>query len=221
MSALLTVVLVSALAQTPESRAQNTAGFRLYQAKKYAEAIAAFRDAVSKDGKNALAHYNLAATLGLVRGAGKTCEFDAYAGTIMGELQEAMTLDVRRKLRARVDSDFKSVWSTFAWQTKVLDRSVAKNLSTIVVAVTWYSPSQGAYGPQQTLVFKAKGRGVERKLEGEDPKLVDRAFTWKVKGTGVEVRRADGSVQTYVLGEDGRLTSGESVLTDDRGECSA
>lgn len=52
----------------------NAQGYRQYKAGRYAEALELFNQAIQKDPKLALAHYNLAATLGLLRGRGKTCE---------------------------------------------------------------------------------------------------------------------------------------------------
>ena len=61
----------------------NTAGFRCYKEKKYGEAALLFGGATMVDDKLALAHYNLACTLALLRKENKVCDNNAYLDRIL------------------------------------------------------------------------------------------------------------------------------------------
>lgn len=225
MTALWLLAVLAQAAPAPDAaKAANTQGFAAYKAKDWAQAIALFRQAIAADDSHALAHYNLAATLALMRQQGKTCEFDAYRAVILDELTRAIALDGRRQARAKADGDFKSVHDTVRWQTAVLGRVVAKDAARIVPAVTWYAPAQGAYGPPLTLRLRAAGTGTATVLEiGEDTvKRKDVAVRWRWKGGALEVRWPDGSLQRYTLTDRGTLASeAGGELSDDPSDCDA
>lgn len=223
------VIAVFALPALAQSAAKlNSRGFDLYKQQRYAEAIDAFRAAIEKDEKHALAHYNLAATLALMRTKGLVCEHDAYRSVILQELQRAIQLDPRRRTRALEDADFQSVHDTLGWQ-KVKGLTVPKDAAAILTAVHWYGPSPGAYGPTHQLRFRADGTltGSRLDLESDDVRHVPLSGTWAVKGREVTVTYGAGkdarSVR-YRFEDDGRLVPADGTgepLTDDPDDCSA
>ncbi len=227
MSALwLAVVVAQAAPPTglEAARAANTQGFAAYKAKDWGQALASFRQAIAADETHALAHYNLAATLALLRQLDKTCEFNAFRQVILSELEKAMALDPKRRARAKADADFRSVHDTVRWQTQVLGRALAQDAVRLVPAVTWYAPAQGAYGPPLVLRLRAGGVGTATVLEvGEqDVARKELKVRWRFKAGTFEVRRADGAVQRYRLTDAGTLASdvgGE--LSDDPSDCDA
>lgn len=136
------------------ARALNTEGFRLYQAGKYPEALEKFEAAARADPKLALAHYNVAATLGVLRKKGEICQYSAHRETILERLNTAVRLDPRRLARAREDADLDPIRDTVGWQ-RLLGRSPAKqaDVPEILRQVTWYSPGEGVYGSTRKLTF--------------------------------------------------------------------
>ena len=108
---LLSLLLLSPLLAraAPPGQSLNTQGFRLYQAGKYPEALEKFTAAAEADPGLALAHYNVAATLGVLRKRGQVCEYSAYRETILERLQRAIRLDSRRLARAKEDKDFEPI----------------------------------------------------------------------------------------------------------------
>lgn len=233
MRALLVffVVALPALPALAQSAAQlNSQGFDLYKKGQFAEAIAKFREATEKDGKHALAHYNLAATLARVRNDGQVCNLEAYRSTIIAELKRSIELDPRRRKRALEDNDFASVHDTAAWQF-IAGKTVEKNGAEILQAVSWYGPSPGAYGPSSGLRFLADGKvdGWYLDLSGDDVKRVARAGRWKLAGRQVTIEWAGGAAdqpkrETWTLDASGRLVAtapNQHTYTDDPDECSA
>ncbi len=182
LGALLTLVLSGA----PEL---NTEGFRLYQAKNYGAALDKFRAAIAADEQHALAHYNYAATLGLLRKQGKTCEFDAYQSTILEHLTRSVELDERRRARMQRDADFNSVRDSLGYQ-KLLKRDPAndRDVRTLLVELMFLSQSQGAFGQTTQLDLKADGTlTISQLVIDDDVKKVTSTGTWKAKGRAVTV----------------------------------
>lgn len=179
-AALLALVLGGA----PEL---NTEGFRLYRQGRYGEALAKFRDAIAADEGHALAHYNFAATLGLLRKRGKTCEFDAYQQTILEHLAKAVALDERRRARMQRDADFDAVRDTLGYQRLLKrDPAVDEDVPALLVALLFLSPPQGAFGHRTQLDLKADGTlSLTHLLVDDDVKRVGTTGTWKVKGRAV------------------------------------
>lgn len=209
----------------------NTEGFRLYKAGKYAEAIAQFRAAVAADDAHALSHYNLAATLGLVRGKGKVCEFDAYQSTVLDQLEKAVQLDEGRRKRMQQDKDFSSIRDTVRYQ-QLLGRQLAveKDAAAIIVAVSWYAPAVGAYGNPVQLTFGPRGAFTVSRLvlEGDEgPKREVLKGRFQVKGNSVTLdfaRAFEGKKQAVGhLTPQGHLVFDTPAwdLTDARSECEA
>ena len=221
------MLLALLLAASPAAKL-NTQGFRLYQAKDYPAALQKFSEAVRADEGHALAHYNLAATLGLLRGQGKTCEFDAYQSTILQHLEAAVRLDERRRARMKVDRDLDSVRDTLRYQL-LAGRSPSreKDVAPLVVAVTWTLPSTGAYGNPLTLDFSSGGSFTLRlmQLTDEGPKVEVVNGRWTAKGFQLTLdfdqpvegqKRAVGQ-----LTPEGHLVFPKWDLSDSRSDCDA
>lgn len=226
LAALAVAVALPAFAQ---SAAQlNAQGFDAYKQQRYADALEKFRTAIERDERYALAHYNLAATLGLLRSKGQVCEFDAYQGSIVRELERSIQLDPRRRKRALEDSDFTSVHETIGWQ-RVKGLTVAKHARDILTAVHWYGPSPGAYGPTSELRFAADGtvKGSTVDLTGDDVRRLPLEGRWTMQGRVVTVTYGEGKdarVVVYRMQDDGRLQQqgdGAEILSDDPDDCSA
>ena len=227
MSGLLCLALL--LAASPAAPL-NTDGFRLYQAKKYPEALEKFRAAVAADEQHALAQYNFAATLALLRGQGKVCEFDAYPGAILEHLEAAVRLDERRRQRMKVDRDFDSVRDTLRYQ-QLLGRSPAseKDARALLLALTWLAPATGAYGHPLTLKLSADGSLTLTRLvlTDDDVKHDVVKGRWKVKGFQVTLdfeHPVEGQKQAVgKLTAEGHLLFGLPAwdLSDQRSECDA
>lgn len=208
------------------ARTLNTEGFRLYQAGQYAEALAKFQAAVQADPKHALAQYNVAATLGLLRKKGEVCGYEAYKSTILQHLTEAVKLDAKRLQRAKEDADLDPIRDTVGWQ-RLLGRSPtrAADVPEILRKVSWYGPSSGIYGNLSTLRFEEGGKvTLGKKVITDDgpPKLQTFTGTYTVKGRTVEVKLPGQKPDTGSLNAQGVLrmkTLGD--FSDAPSECDA
>lgn len=221
------MLLALLLAASPAVKL-NTEGFRLYQAKNYPAALEKFSQAVRADESHALSQYNLAATLGLLRGQGKTCEFDAYPSTILDHLEAAVRLDERRRARMKVDRDFDSVRDTVRYQL-LAGRSLTRERDVVplVSAVSWTLPATGAFGNPLALHFSSKGTFTLRlmQLTDDGPKFDEVKGRWTAKGFQLTLdfdQPVEGQKQAQ-----GQLTPGGHLvfpkwdLSDSRSECDA
>lgn len=223
------LVLALLLAASPAAPL-NTGGFRLYQAKQYPEALEKFRAAIAADGSHALSHYNFAATLALLRGQGKVCEFDAYPGAILDHLEAAVRLDERRRQRMKADRDFDSIRGTLRYQ-QLLGRSpkVEKDARALLTALTWRAPATGAYGNPLTLTLAADGSCSLDQLVLTDDAVKHEVTRgrWKLKRFQVTLdleRPVGGQKQLQgTLTPEGHLLFDAPAwdLTDQRSECDA
>lgn len=182
----------SALAQPAKAKELNTEGFRLYQAGKYPEALEKFQAAAQADPKHALAHYNTAATLGVLRKQGQVCEYNAFKQTILQYLTTSVRLDSRRLKRAKEDADLDPIRDTVGWQ-RLLGKSPSRaaDVPGILRQVTWYGPGVGVYGTLQRLRFQDGGKVVLWKRTPQDegaPKEEEIPGTYSVKGRTVTVK---------------------------------
>jgi len=183
---LLLALTLAAPAPAQSARALNTEGFRLYQAGKYPEALEKFEAAAKADPKLALAHYNVAATLGVLRKQGQVCQHEAYRSTILERLNVSIRLDPKRLARAKVDADLDPIRDTLGWQ-KLLGVSPEKqaNVPELLRRVSWFSPGEGVYGSTRRLTFPDGKRVVlwRRLIEGEDPSRTQEVTgSYTVKG---------------------------------------
>lgn len=234
MNALVLVLLLGGAPAAPVSPAAkfNTDGFRAYQAKKYADALALFKQGFTADEKHALSHYNYAATLGLLRKQGKVCEFDAYQSAVLEHLEVAVKLDEGRRKRMQKDGDFDSIRDTVRY-LRLLGKDPAKvsDARAFVTGVTWFAPSVGVYGNMAELKLTGNTFTLSRKVMNDATGEVS-----VVKHTGsFTVLPSDGTV-TLIFNKafegksqlEGKLTAeGHLVfavlgeLTDERSECDA
>lgn len=220
------VLLALVLTGAPEL---NTEGFRLYQQGKYGEALEKFRGAIAADQTHALAQYNFAATLAVLRKRGKTCEFDAYQSTILEHLTQSVTLDERRRARMQRDADFEVVRDSLGYQ-RLLKRDPAndKDVNALLVALAFLTPARGAFGHGEQLDLKADGTlTIKQTIVDEDVKQVTTAGTWKAKGRTVtltfkkKVSGVTGAVGTF--NAEGHLvfTTPAWDFSSDRSDCDA
>ncbi|MGV3623673.1 MAG: copper resistance protein NlpE N-terminal domain-containing protein [Archangium sp.] len=207
----------------------NTEGFELYKKGRYAEALDKFRAAIAADGNHALAHYNFAATLGLLRKRGQICEFDAYQSTILEHLAQSVSLDERRRTRMRRDADFDSVRDTLGYQ-QLLKRDPANDtdVNALLIALGFITPARGAYGHPEQLDLKADGTlTLKQTIVDEDVKQVTTTGTWKAKGRTVtltfkkKVSGVTSAVGTFNAQGHLVFTAPEWDFSTNRSECDA
>jgi tetratricopeptide (TPR) repeat protein len=181
---LLLALVLAAPSSAQSARALNTEGFRLYQAGKYPEALEKFEASAQADPKFALAHYNVAATLGVLRKQGQICPYSAHRQTILERLNTAVRLDPRRLARARQDADLDPIRDTLGWQ-KLLGRSPERqgDVPELLRRVTWFSPGEGVYGSTRKLTFPDGKRVVLWRRLIEDPtRTQEQTGTYTLKG---------------------------------------
>ncbi len=218
--------LLGATAEPLSASELNAQGYRLYREGAYARAVEAFEAAISRDPRHALAHYNLACTLGVLRKKGKTCEYDAVRERILEHLQIAVELDPGHRKKMRNDPDFDAVRDTVAYQ-RLCGLSLARprDRLRILQAVTWYGPAQGAYGPMQGARFHRDGTVSWWFLELVDDGVRRHALKGKYRLEGRRLRLEFEDQRSL----EGRMTDNGSIdfgerhlpLVDDPGECDA
>jgi tetratricopeptide (TPR) repeat protein len=193
----------------PTAKELNTEGFRLYQAGKYPEALEKFRAAVARDPKHALAHYNVAATLGVLRKQGKVCDHDAYTSTILQHLATAIKLDPKRLKRAKEDPDLDPIRETVGWH-RLLGRSHTRtaDMPELLKKVKWFGPGVGVYGTLQTLRFEEGGKVVlTKKVPQDEGPMKEETLTgtYSVKSRKVEVTLPGQKPDTGAITAEGVL----------------
>jgi tetratricopeptide (TPR) repeat protein len=224
--ALPLLLLALAAAPAPSAKGLNTEGFRLYQAGRYPEALEKFQEATRADARHALARYNVAATLGVLRKQGKVCEFSAHRDAIVEHLTQAVRLDARRLARAKVDTDLDPIRDTLGWQ-RLLGRSPARvaDIPRLLQDVSWYGPGVGVYGTTRGLRFRPGNTVVLwNKVFSEDgqPRQEDVTGSYTVRGRQVELRLKGRAPLTGTLTAAGALTFPElGTFTDSPSECDA
>lgn len=233
------------LTAAPTAFDLNAAGMKLYSQKKYAEAkdqfLAALKDEAARATvkeqvalrrTRALAKFNLACTLSLLRKAGQVCEHDAYRATILTFVRESIELDPNRLEKALTDKDLESIRDTVDYQ-QLLGLSVTReaDLSALIAKVSWWSPGVGAFGSLRMLQLKPDGSAVLTLKVMDD----DGAPTKKKVLTGKWSLKARTLVLTFsevipdvgqksvelTVSTDGRLQGKWSEFTDSPSECDA
>jgi hypothetical protein len=226
---LLFLVLVAspALGQPAKAQTLNTEGFRLYQAGQLPEALERFQAAAQANPEYAMAHYNVAATLGALRKQRKVCEYDAYQETILEHLTRAVALDSRRLKRARQDADLEPIHHTVGWH-RLLGRSPtrAADVPFLLQDVDWYGPGVGVYGTLARLDFQDGGKVVLKRKVPQDegpPREETVTGTYRVKGKTVKVTLPGYAAPlTGSLSDTGLLKLQElGDFTDSPSECEA
>lgn len=237
------------LAASPTADA-NAAGMKLYQAKKYPEAVEQFRKAIklgeeekAADSKKeqvqltrmrALARFNLACTLALLRKAGKVCEFDAYRSTITEHVEQSIALDPNRLEKALTDADLAGIRDTVVFQSWAgLSPKREADLAKLLTGVKWWSRGVGVYGSTTDLVFSSKGSVTATSLvfdaEGmPQPKRASTVGKWTLSGRSLRLVFPDalpGPKKATLEGtfdDSGELQFKDwTVFTDQPSECDA
>ncbi|WP_395847367.1 tetratricopeptide repeat protein [Cystobacter fuscus] len=221
---LLLALLLSA-APAPSARTLNTQGFRLYQAGQYPEALAKFEAAAQADPKLALAHYNVAATLGVLRKQGKICDHSAYRETIVERLTRSVELDPRRLARAKKDADLDPIRDTLGWQRLLgLSPQNEADVPKLLRRVTWFKLDAGM--AREKLTFPdARRVVVERTGFDEETQRVTtrkRTGTYTLQGRTLRVSFPNEPPVEGTLSDKGALRLGTlGTFTDLPPECDA
>jgi hypothetical protein len=166
--------------------------------------------------------YAQAAQLGRLRAAEGPCPHDAYMGSVLDLLEKAMRKDPGARDRAIADRSFDSVHGAFRWQ-RLLGRTPEKDAREILIAVAWFGPSPGAFGPSAGLKFEADGKVTwwTAQPSADGVKRISKGGTWSVAGNKVSVV-VNGKAYPGILHPDGSLTFPTlGRFTDDADECSA
>jgi tetratricopeptide (TPR) repeat protein len=219
-------------AHAVSARDLNTEGYRLYLKEKFPEALDYFRRAVAADPDYALARYNLACTLGVLRKQGPeaVCRYDAYKSAILDQLEEAVRLDPKTREKMQTDTDLDTVRDTVRY-LRLLGYSSANqdDVGAILVAVSWFGPAPGAFGPAAAVDFRADGTLTLTLLDttGEEVKHTEFEGTYIVSASRITIildRPIDG-VSRF---EGGMLPGGSldvpglpGPFSDDPHECEA
>lgn len=236
--AVIFTLFLSATAFAQSAGDLNTKGYRLYKQKNYEAAIGAFQDAIKADPNHALAHYNLASTLSLMRKWGKICDVDAYRDVIREHLERAVALDPTRAQRMKADPDLEVIHDTVFYLRLTGTSPVdPKNTATILQNVSWYGKTgDGMFSslPLAQIKFR-KDLSLAMKIVefgGTPYGPITRPFrgTYTINNRDIQIKldtplpkNLGGQKELKgVLTSDGTLKiEGPDTFTDDHEECSA
>jgi len=182
--------LLAGAAYAQSARDLNTIGFRLYAEGRYAEALEYFESAVEADPTYALAHYNYACTLGVLRDMGPefVCRYDAYKWRILDYLEESVRLDPDRTERMKDDPDLECVHDTFRYQRLLgLSPNDPDDALLILQRVSWYAFNAGAFGPAGGITFHEDGTLTLWKLDVSTSEVTRLEHTGRLSVTGAEM----------------------------------
>lgn len=238
MKRIVTVLVLFALflvfsAHAQSARDLNTTGFRLYNEGRYEEALDYFGQSIEADPTYALAHYNYACTLGVLRDTGpeSVCRYDAYKWRILDYLEESVRLDPGRLERMQEDPDLACVHDTFRYQRLLgLDPKDPEDALLILQRVSWYALNAGAYGPAGGIDFKENGLldYWELDVTGYEPVRMTLSGFYSVTDDGMEMTLGSsatvGKTFPMELSDDGVLSvPGLSLepFIDDPRDCEA
>jgi len=211
---VLCTFFIACAAYADSARDLNTQGYRLYKEGRYEEALDYFGRAIEADPAYALAQYNYACTLGVLRDMGPeyVCRYDAYKWRILDHLEESVRLDPGRLERMKDDPDLECVHDTFRYQLLLgLDPTDPEDALLILQRVSWYSYNAGAYGPAAGLDFKENGLLDHWQLDvtGSEPVRLTLTGIYSVTDDGMEMRPGSsatiGPKYSMELTEDGLL----------------
>lgn len=213
---------------TRSAKELNTLGFRLYKLGNYGEALDYFKNAIEVNPDYALAHYNLACTLGVLRKQNKECYYEAYRERIVHHLSRAVELDPNRRERMKSDPDLEPIHDTVGYQIMLgKNPNKTKDAISILINVTWYSPGLGMYGPLSGLNFKTGGVVEKWTFDIDSQTQGMLKGIYKVDGNKVTITMTNGTEgpSTYngQLEKDGTLQFEEMFgpFMDMPEECSA
>lgn len=237
MAPLMIAAALLAAPTTP--RELNAAGMEQYKLKKLEEAAALFTRAIAAEPAQppvtlkeqveltrtlALAHYNLACVLALLRARGKVCGAQAYRSTVITHLEEAVRRDPARLERALKDPDLASVRDTLGYSSLLgLHPKRTGDLPALLSRARFWSQGTGAYGSLQQLQLLEGGAAVLTTRTVPDVGPVTSKTErgrWKLTGRDLSVTVGAVSLEGPVA-EDGALDFKSGRFTDAPSECDA
>lgn len=219
---------------TGTASALNTRGYHAYKTGEFSKALDLFKQAVKIDPTYGQAHYNLACTLGVLRQKEGPCgNHEVYLEDIINSLHSTLKYLPAKREKMLADPDLKPVHDTFAWQKiRGLTISTTDEVKQILVAVSWFGPAPGAFGPMGGFNFLEDGTFSYWYLDFTNDEVVKKQVTgeYVVSGNRVEftfdiMQEKSGSFQG-TLTENGLLIlegkdAPEGPYSDDRSDCSA
>lgn len=212
----------------------NTKGYLAYKAGEFSKALDLFKQAVKTDPRYGLAHYNLACTLGVLHQKEGPCgNHEVYLGDIIKSLHNTLKYLPAKREKMLTDPDLKPVHDTFAWQKiRGLSVTTTEEVQQILVAVSWFGPAPGAYGPMGGFDFLEDGTFSYWYLDLTNDDVVKKQVTGeytvsenRVKFTFDIMQERSGSFQGTLTKNGLLILEGEGVpegpYSDDRSDCSA
>ena len=205
----------------------NTAGFRCYNEKNYGAAHDLFKASVANDDAYALAHYNLACTLALLRRSNQICDYQAYLDDVLHHLERAVALDPRRRDRMRTDKDLTEARTTVRYHLlDGADIHTEAGLAKVLPQLRFFTPPMGVYGSLTTLQMQPAGQIGGQVLAFDDDGVPTgyepTGGTWSLEGTTIVITLGD--THRYTLDDAGSLvdiTDGTVVYVNLPDDCSA
>ena len=210
----------------------NNAGHRYYEKGDLFAAILLFRKAIATDDRHALAHYNLACSLALVRGlqGGTACgDIEAYQDSILRLLERSVALDRDRQARIAEDPDLDSVRHLMRFRIIAgADMNDPDTLHSLLATTRWFDPPQGAFGSLKELDLKDDGTyplgwtaGGQAAHDGVEAPALPSPGTWELEGFTLRLKHK-GDLTILGVNPMGSLLDGQQpVWTEDPAECSA
>jgi tetratricopeptide (TPR) repeat protein len=212
----------------------NSKGYHAYQAGQFSKALELFKQSVAADPTYGQAHYNLACTMGVLRQKEGACgEHEVYLEDIIHSLHETLKYLPSKRDKMLTDPDLVPVHDTFAWQ-KIRGLSVAttEDVKKILIAVSWFGPAPGAFGPMGGFNFHENGTFSYWYLDFANNDVVRKQVTgeYEVSGNRVKftfdiMQEKSGSFQGTMTENGSLILEGEEApegpYSDDRSDCSA
>jgi tetratricopeptide (TPR) repeat protein len=214
--------------------ALNTKGYHAYKAGEFSKALGLFKRSVKADPTYGQAHYNLACTMGVLRKKEGACgEHEIYLEEIISSLHKTLEYLPSKRSKMLTDKDLTPVHDTFAWQ-KIRGLTVAttEEVQQILVAVSWFGPAPGAFGPIGGFDFYENGTFNYWYLDFTNDDVTRKQVTgeYEVSGNRVKfnfdiMQEKSGSFQGSLTENGSLILEGEDApegpYSDDRSDCSA
>jgi tetratricopeptide (TPR) repeat protein len=212
----------------------NSRGYHAYKAGEFSKALDLFKQAVKADPTYGQAHYNLACTLGVLRQKEGACgEHEVYLEDIIHSLHKTLKYLPLKRDKMLADPDLTPVYDTFAWQKiRGLSVTTTDEVKQILVAVSWFGPAPGAFGPIGGFDFLADGTFSYWYLDLTSDEVVRKQVTGEYEVSGSRVKFTFDIMQEKSGSFEGTLTENgllilegegapEGPYSADRSDCSA
>ena len=214
--------------------ALNAKGYHAYKAGEFSRALELFKQSVKSDPTYGQAHYNLASTLGVLRKKEGPCgEHEVYLEDIISSLHETLKYLPSKREKMLIDPDLTPVHDTFAWQKiRGLSPTTTEDVKQILVAVSWFGPAPGAFGPIAGFDFLDNGTFSYWYLDLANDEVARKQVTgtYEVSGNIVNItfdmmQEKSGTFQGIVTEKGSLILEDEGgpvgPYSDDRSDCSA